>query len=100
MPAYLNNLHRLGLVWFSREQLTDPMEYQVLEAQPDVLEAMHAQRFTKVVRRSIHLTPFGEDFCRAPACSSRRRHGLPDHQVPSGAVREPEPGRALGILAG
>ena len=65
VPAYLDNLHRLGLVWFSREQLTDPMEYQVLEAQPDVLEAMHSQRFTKVVRRSIHLTPFGAGFCRA-----------------------------------
>ena len=65
VPAYLDNLHRLGLVWFAREQLDDPMEYQVLEAQPDVLEAMHAQRFTKVLRRSIHLTPFGEDFCEA-----------------------------------
>ena len=40
------------------------MEYQVLEAQPDVLEAMHSVRRAKVVRRSIHLTPFGEDFCR------------------------------------
>ena len=40
------------------------MEYQVVEAQPDVLEAMHSVRFAKVVRRSIHLTPFGEDFCR------------------------------------
>ena len=65
VPAYLDNLHRLGLAWFSREQLTDPMEYQVLEAQPDVLEAMHSQRFTRVVRRSIHLTPFGAGFCRA-----------------------------------
>lgn len=65
VPAYLNNLQRLGLVLFSREPVTDPLEYQVLEAQPDVLRALHQQRFTKVVRRSIHLTPFGEDFCRA-----------------------------------
>lgn len=64
VPAYLNNLFRLGLIWFSREQLRDPMEYQVVEAQPDVLEAMHSVRSAKVVRRSIHLTPFGEDFCR------------------------------------
>ncbi|MCW2762844.1 MAG: hypothetical protein JWR85_3045, partial [Marmoricola sp.] len=42
VPAYLNNLFRLGLIWFSREQLEDPMEYQVVEAQPDVLEAMHS----------------------------------------------------------
>jgi abortive infection alpha-like protein len=65
VPAYLNNLFRLGLVWFSRETLRDVHQYQVVEAQPDVLEAMHSVRYAKVVRRSIHLTPFGEDFCRA-----------------------------------
>ena len=64
VPSYLNNLFRLGLVWFSREALRDPMDYQVLEAQPDVLAAVHSVRFARVVRRSIHLTPFGEDFCR------------------------------------
>ncbi len=64
VPSYLNNLFRLGLIWFSREALRDPMEYQVVEAQPDVLAAMHSVKFAKVVRRSIHLTPFGEDFCR------------------------------------
>jgi hypothetical protein len=25
---------------------------------------VHSVKFAKVVRRSIHLTPFGEDFCR------------------------------------
>ena len=64
VPSYLHNLERLGLVWFSSETLRDPQEYQVLEAQPDVLEAMESVRRAKVVRRSIHLTPFGEDFCR------------------------------------
>lgn len=64
VPSYLNNLFRLGLVWFSREALRDPLEYQVVEAQPDVLSAMSSVKFPKVVRRSIHLTPFGEDFCR------------------------------------
>jgi hypothetical protein len=64
VPAYLNNLFRLGLVWFSREPLRDPLDYQVVEAQPDVLAAVHSVKFAKVVRRSIHLTPFGEDFCR------------------------------------
>ena len=82
VPAYLNNLHRLGLVWFSREQLTDPMEYQVLEAQPDVLAAMHSQRFTKVVRRSIHLTPFGEDFCHAVLLPDDDRTDYPRHGAP------------------
>ena len=64
VPAYLNNLYRLGLIWFSREPLEDPLEYQVLEAQPDVIEAIREAGRAKTVRRSIHLTPFGEDFCR------------------------------------
>ena len=63
---YLNNLNRLGLVWFSRETLDDPLPYQVLEAQPEVAEALaEGGRLGRTVRRSIHLTPFGEDFCRA-----------------------------------
>jgi hypothetical protein len=64
VPAYLNNLFRLGLIWFSREPLEDPLRYQVLEAQPDVLAALHGPGKAKTVRRSILLTPFGEDFCR------------------------------------
>lgn len=83
VPSYLNNLFRLGLVWFSRESLKDPLEYQVVEAQPDVLAAMHSVKFAKVVRRSIHLTPFGEDFCRTclveeqDAGASYPEHGTP-----------------------
>jgi hypothetical protein len=82
VPAYLNNLFRLGLIWFSREQLEDPMEYQVVEAQPDVLEAMHSVRFAKVVRRSIHLTPFGAGFCRACLVDDEEAGELPAHQIP------------------
>ncbi len=82
VPAYLNNLFRLGLVWFSREQLEDPMEYQVVEAQPDVLAAMHSVRFPKVVRRSIHLTPFGTGFCRTCLVDATDASTLPVHQVP------------------
>jgi hypothetical protein len=64
IPAYLNNLYRLGLIWFSREQVGDHLRYQVLEAQPDVIEAMdQAGRGARTTRRSIHLTPFGADFC-------------------------------------
>jgi deazaflavin-dependent oxidoreductase (nitroreductase family) len=63
VPAYLNNLYRLGLIWFSREPLEDPVRYQVLEAQPDVLAALHAGGRARTVRRSILLTPFGESFC-------------------------------------
>jgi Abortive infection alpha len=88
--AYLNNLYRLGLVWFSRERLEDPLRYQVLEAQPEVVEALReAGRTGRTVRRSIHLTPFGEDFCEA--C-------LPAE----GAEREPptEPAAATEVQRG
>lgn len=64
VPAYLNNLFRLGLVWFSRDPVDDLVRYQVLEAQPDVVEALREAGRGRTVRRSIHLTPFGEDFCR------------------------------------
>jgi hypothetical protein len=64
VKAYLNNLNRLGLVWFSRERLRDPQRYQVLEAQPEVIEAMKkGGRTARTLRRSILLTPFGRDFC-------------------------------------
>ena len=64
IPAYLNNLYRLGLIWFSREQVGDHLRYQVLEAQPDVVEALdEAGRGARTTRRSIYLTPFGADFC-------------------------------------
>jgi hypothetical protein len=62
--AYLDNLNRLGLIWFSREPLEDPLRYQVLEAQPQVHEAMREAGRGRTVRRTIHLTSFGEDFCR------------------------------------
>jgi hypothetical protein len=62
--AYLNNLYRLGLIWFSRERLEDPRRYQLLEAQPDVVGAMRQAGRATTMRRSIHLTPFGEDFCQ------------------------------------
>jgi hypothetical protein len=63
LHAYLNNLERLGLVWFSRESLKEQGPYQVLEAQPEVVEAKRGGGHSRTVRRSIHLTPFGEDFC-------------------------------------
>ncbi|AQL43174.1 hypothetical protein BV210_10795 [Halorientalis sp. IM1011] len=62
--AYLNNLKRLGLIWFSDEPVEDLNEYQILQAQPDVQEAIEEAKRAKLIRRSIHLTPFGVDFCR------------------------------------
>jgi hypothetical protein len=89
-PEYLQNLNRLGLIWFSRETLRDPLKYQVLEAQPDVLAAIHSVRQAKVVRRSIHLTPFGEGFCRASLMPGEERvEDLPEHAAPK--TRDPQP---------
>lgn len=83
VPSYLNNLFRLGLVWFSREAVKDHQEYQVLEAQPDVLAALHSVKFAKVVRRSIHLTPFGEEFTRLALVDEEvAQSDLPEHSTP------------------
>jgi hypothetical protein len=91
VPAYLNNLNRLGLIWFSRETLRDPLRYQVLEAQPDVLHATHSVRQAKIVRRSIHLTPFGEGFCRASLVrDAELLASLPEHASPE-KPRAPQP---------
>ena len=62
VPAYLNNLQRLGLIEFSDEPLEDAIRYQVLEAQPDVLQAIKRTNRAKSVQRSLRLTPFGKDF--------------------------------------
>jgi hypothetical protein len=62
---YLTNLARLGLVDFSKEQVSNPNRYQVIEAQPKVAEAIkRAGRFPKIIHRSIRLTEFGEEFVR------------------------------------
>lgn len=92
VPSYLNNLFRLGLIWFSRETLKDPMRYQVLEAQPDVLEAIHSVSYAKVVRRSVHLTPFGEDFCKTClAPDDDALVTLPEHSPPPEHSATPQP---------
>ena len=64
VPQYLNNLDRLGLIWFSREPLEGSTSaYQVLEAQPDVIDAIQGTGRARVVRRSVKLTACGIDFC-------------------------------------
>ena len=86
VPAYLNNLFRLGLVWFSREPLSDPLRYQVLEAQPEVIDAMSEAGRARTVRRSIELTPFGKEFCRLCLpleTSELEALGPPDPSVPN-----------------
>ena len=63
VSAYLVNLQRLGLVCFADEPLRDEIAYQLLEAQPHVLEAIKSASRAKTVQRSLRLTPFGDDFC-------------------------------------
>jgi len=85
VPSYLNNLERLGLIWFPLDPLRDPVEYQVLEAQPDVVAAAASVRRSRIVRRSIHLTPFGEDFCRdglGLQASDEDQLAIPKHASP------------------
>jgi Abortive infection alpha len=60
---YLNNLERLGLIRFSDGPLEELSKYQVLEAQPEVLESIKLASRAKSVHRSVRLTPFGQDFC-------------------------------------
>ncbi|MEU6564141.1 DUF4393 domain-containing protein [Nocardia nova] len=61
---YLINLNRLGLLTTS----DDPVvlsRYMVLEVQPIVEAALkQAGRVPKIVRKSLRLTEFGEDFCK------------------------------------
>jgi Abortive infection alpha len=61
--TYLNNLERLGLIRFSDSPLEDLGKYQVLEAQPEVLDGIKRAGRARSVHRSIRLTPFGQDFC-------------------------------------
>jgi Abortive infection alpha len=65
VPVYLSNLFRLGLIWFSRDPVGEIGPYQVLEAQPEVKEALKRAGRGTTVRRSVRLTPFGEQFVRA-----------------------------------
>ncbi|WP_245564142.1 DUF4393 domain-containing protein [Nocardia testacea] len=62
--SYLINLSRLGLTHNSEDPVV-LSRYMVLEVQPIVEAALKkAGRAPKIVRKSLRLTEFGEDFCR------------------------------------
>jgi hypothetical protein len=92
VPAYLSNLNRLGLIWFSREAVRDRERYQVLEVQPEVMEALkEAGRFSHVVRRSIRMSPLGDDFCQvALPLDTAEFVAVGEGFVEDRAVRTPE----------
>lgn len=68
VPAYLDNLVRLGLVAIRRDPVGDERTYQVVEAQPEVVEAMKSVRGPlfkgQSSRRSVHITDYGRAFCQ------------------------------------
>lgn len=99
VPVYLSNLFRLGLIWFSRDAIPEIAPYQVLEAQPEVTEALKRAGRGTTVRRSVKLTPFGEQFCAAclprntaefEAISAAAARAAVDEVPPP--TEEPEPG--------
>lgn len=67
VPAYLDNLVAHGLVAIRRDALEDELPYQVIEAQPEVVEALSEGGTIfrgQVTRRTVHLTDFGRTFCQ------------------------------------
>src|SRR5581483_10063101 len=86
IDLYLTNLARLGLIDFSKEQVSNPTRYQVIEAQPKVAAAIKsAGRAPKLVQRSIRLNSFGEEFVRTclplngRVSPTREARPLPEH---------------------
>jgi hypothetical protein len=92
VPAYLNNLQRLNLIWSSDEPIEDHVSYQVIEAQPEAIEALRRTGRAKTVHRSVRLTPFGKDFCDMvlPA-GAGEPNGTPAPNELGNGRRGPEP---------
>ena len=68
LPAYIDNLVRLGLIAIRRDPVADEQAYEVVEAQPEVVEALRSISGTvfrgQISRRSVHLSDFGRTFCQ------------------------------------
>lgn len=68
VPAYLDNLVAHGLVAIRRDALEDELPYQLIEAQPEVIEALEAGGKGvfrgQITRRTVHLSDFGRTFCQ------------------------------------
>ena len=81
IDQYLTNLNRLGLVEFSKEQVSNPTRYQVIEAQPKVVAALKsAGRAPKMIQRSIRLTSWGDEFVRT--CLPLNGRVIPHRPMP------------------
>ena len=64
IAQYLHNLFRLGLVWHSSEPVEGNDAYRSVESRACVRAVLRRTRTSRVVHRSLHLTPLGEDFTR------------------------------------
>ncbi|MGD9530566.1 Abi-alpha family protein [Pseudonocardia sp.] len=93
VPAYLNNLFRLGLIWFSREALPEQSVYDVLEAQEEVEEALALAGRGVTVRRSIELTAFGRNLCAQTGLLPQGESIAPAGDEDSGAALPPPDAR-------
>lgn len=88
---YMTNLARLGLIELSKEPVSNPSRYQVIEAQPKVSTALkRAGRSPKTVHRSIHLNEFGEDFVRT--CLPLNGKVIPHREPPPDVETSAKPG--------
>jgi hypothetical protein len=88
IDQYLTNLSRLGLIDFSKEPVSNPNRYQVIEAQPKTAVALKsAGRAPKLVQRSILLTGFGEEFVRT--CLPLNGKVMPTRAIPRPTPQHP-----------
>jgi hypothetical protein len=74
VPWYVGHLLRLGLVTVGPEAADLSDTYDILETEPHVREAQAAGPSTRLLRRSLRISPFGArlwDLCQAAALNSR-----------------------------
>ena len=101
VPAYLNNLFRLGLVWFSREPVEDLTRYQVLEAQPGRRRGDCTRRGVAAPSAAASTSRPSARTSAASACATGTGR-MASHQVggdvpgsPDGACRAAQPGHRI-----
>ena len=76
--AYLNNLNRLGLIWFSQAADRGSDRLPGARGPAGGADAFKATSRAKTVQRSIQLTPFGRDFCEVCLPLERDDQPVPD----------------------
>jgi hypothetical protein len=78
VPWYVGHLARLGLVTVGPESPDLRDTYDILETEPHVREAQEAASSTRLLRRSLRISPFGArlwDLCQSAALAADRSPG-------------------------